>query len=67
MRIDLTGTLGAYKIAYRLIERRPDQGVGNAARRLGITNGGFGAKTQNSPLKDDPELAPYLPATVVEQ
>jgi len=67
MRIDLTGTLGAYKIAYRLIERRPDQGVGNAARRLGITNGGFGAKTQNSPLKDDPELAPFLPATVLER
>ncbi len=67
LRVDLTGTLGAYKIAYRLIERRPDQGVGNAARRLGITNGGFGAKTQNAPLSDDPELAPFLPATVIEK
>jgi len=66
MRVDLTGTLGAYKIAYRLIERRPDQGIGNAARRLGITSGSFGAKTNASSIGDDPELAPYLPATVKE-
>jgi len=67
LRVDSTGTLGAYKMFYRLVERRPDQGVGNAARRLGITNGGFGAKTQPSPISDDPELAPFLPATVVEK
>lgn len=66
MRVDLTGTLGAYKIAYRLIERRPDQGVGNAARRLGITNGSFAAKTGSASLADDPELAPFLPAVVKE-
>jgi hypothetical protein len=66
MRVDMTGTLGAYKIAYRLIERRPDQGIGNAARRLGITSGTYVAKTASSSLSDDPELASYLPATVKE-
>jgi len=65
-RADLTGTLGAYKIAYRLIERRPDQGIGNAARRLGVTSGGYAPKTGPSPISQDPELAPYLPATVSE-
>jgi hypothetical protein len=65
-RSDLTGTLGAYKIAYRIIERRPDSAVGNAARRLGVGSGGFGPKTGNSPIHTDPELAPFLPYTVVE-
>ena len=65
-RADLTGTLGAYKIFYRLIERRPDQGVGNAARRLGVTSGAYSPKTNPSPIAQDPELAPFLPATVQE-
>ena len=65
-RSDLTGTLGAYKIFYRLIERRPDQGVGNAARRLGVTSGAYSPKTNPSPIAQDPELAPFLPATVQE-
>jgi hypothetical protein len=65
-RADLQGTLGAYKIAYRLIERRPDQGIGNAARRLGVTSGVYSAKTGHSPITQDPELAPFLPAVVSE-
>ena len=67
LRVDLTGTLGPYKIVYRLVERRPDQGIGNASRRLGITNAGFGPKTGPSSISDDPELAPFLPAVVVEK
>jgi hypothetical protein len=66
MRVDMTGTLGAYKIAYRIIERRPDQGIGNAARRLGVSAGVYSAKTAPSAIGDDPELAPFLPATVSE-
>jgi hypothetical protein len=65
-RADFTGTLGAYKIAYRLIERRPDQGIANAARRLGITGGKYRAKVDASPIAQDPELAPFLPSTVSE-
>jgi hypothetical protein len=65
-RSDATGTLGAYKIFYRIIERRPDQGIGNAARRLGITSGTYAAKTGASSIGQDPELAPYLPAVVQE-
>jgi hypothetical protein len=66
LRVDLTGTLGAYKIAYRIVERRPDQGVGNAARRLGVTSGVYAPKTGAASIGDDPELAPFLPATVTE-
>ena len=66
LRVDLTGTLGAYKIAYRIIERRPDQGIGNAARRLGVTSGMYAPKTGASSIGDDPELAPFLPAVVKE-
>lgn len=63
----LTGTLGSYKVGYRLIERRPDASVGNAARRLGVTNAKYGAKTgTNKGIGGDPELAPYLPSTVQE-
>lgn len=67
-RADLTGTLTGYKVAYRLIERRPDSAVANASRRLGITKGTFIPKPDaaKSNLTDDPELAPFLPATVVE-
>ncbi len=65
-RSDATGTLAAYKIAYRLIERRPDQGIANAARRLGVTSGAYKAKVDSSAIAQDPELAPFLPATVTE-
>lgn len=66
MKVDLTGTLGAYKIGYRIHERRPDSEVGNAARRLGVTNGKFAAKTGNKSLAQDPSLAPFLPASIAE-
>lgn len=67
-RADLTGTLTGYKIAYRLIERRPDQAIANAARRLGVVKGSYVPKpdAQRSGLNEDPELAPYLPANVFE-
>jgi hypothetical protein len=66
-RLDATGTLAAYKIAYRLIERRPDQAVANAARRLGIAGmSKFGPKVGDNSIRDNPELAHFLPYTVQE-
>jgi hypothetical protein len=67
-RVDLAGTITLYKAVYRIVERRPDQAIGNAARRLGIIKGQYQPKPDaaKASLMDDPELAPYLPASVYE-
>lgn len=60
-KFEFTGTLGAYKIAYRLVEPRPMSMLAAAARRLGIDDAHFEAKTHSKQDLKNMELLPYLP------
>lgn len=60
-RADFTGTLGSYKIAYRIVEPRPDSAIGKAAARLGSSGGRAVAVTRNGGPLTDPRMARYIP------
>lgn len=60
-RFEFAGTLGAYKIAYRIVEARPTSMLGNAARKLGLPEANFTAKTSSKTSLKDMRLLPYLP------
>lgn len=60
-KFEFTGTLGAYKVAYRIVEPRPLALLANAGRRLGIGDATFTAKTASKTDLRDGRLLPYIP------
>jgi hypothetical protein len=60
-KFEFTGTLGAYKIAYRIVEPRPLATLGNAGRKLGMPESDFEAKTHSKTDLKDKRLLPYIP------
>lgn len=60
-KFEMAGTLGAYKIAYRIVEPRPLANLGNAGRKLGLANADFEAKTHSKANLNDMRLLPYIP------
>jgi hypothetical protein len=60
-KFELTGTIGAYKVAYRIVEPRPLANLGNAGRKLGLSNAIFEAKTHSKNDLANSRLLPFLP------
>lgn len=62
----VAGTLGPanpYRVAYRLIEPRPDSSVGDSVGRLGLTSGVLKPNTDNGKTLSDPVLSRFVPLT----
>ena len=65
---ELAGTLGAYRIAFGLIEPRSMDSFAKAARAVGIQRGRIRPKTlSKGGLPEGTDLAAYLPAVVEEE
>lgn len=63
-KFEMQGTLGAYKLAYRLVEPRPDSAIGAAAVKLGLPTSVFKPKTQSKESLSNPDLARFIPLRV---
>lgn len=61
---EIAGTLGAYKIAYEIVEPRPESSIAKAAARLGIPAGKGVARTKDGKPVTDPRMLKYLPIVV---
>lgn len=66
-KAEFQGTLGAYKIAYRIVEPRPMGNLGNASRKLGIGDADFKIKTHSKTDLNNARLAPYLPIRLLRK
>jgi len=64
MKVDVAGTLGAYKVAYRILEPRPQSAIDRAAARLGIPAGKGVVRTKDGRPLSDPRMARSLPIRV---
>jgi hypothetical protein len=61
-RLDIQGTLTGYKLAYRIVEPRPDSAIAAAARKIGMSDASVNPKTGDGKVLSIPGVSAYIPA-----